>query len=134
MNQFADLAQTVQSQQAHIDRLEHQIAKIQHDTEQHSPRIKYTLDKAKKNFQSWIQISKQQTLDATNEHLKEIREACFAQIDEEFELQASNLRSEMDCVRTHVKHVTREELALYKTKIRQYHSPPPTVAAHTTRQ
>ena len=124
--EFAELLHTIQLQQERLHNLERKISKIQ-DDEKHTTRLKTTIDQAQKNFMSWIQISKQQTLDATNEQLKDLRDDCFAQIEEEFEVQAANLRSEMDCIRTHVKHVTREELDLYKKKIRQYHSPLPAV-------
>ena len=114
--QLAELIQTVKSQQTKINNLEILITNKMNE-EKDNPRIKTTIDQAQKNFMSWIQISKQQTLDATNEQLKDLRDDCFAEIEEEFEVQAANLRSEMDCVRTHVKHVTREELDIYKTKI-----------------
>ena len=101
-------------------------AHITINEQRHDTKIQENLDQTQKNFTSWIQVTKQQTLDATkNTQLKELRDNCFAQIEEEFDVQAANLRSEMDCLRTHVKHVTREEMEIYKTKIRKYHTPPP---------
>ena len=100
-------------------------AHITINEQRHDTKTQENLEQTQKNFTSWLQVTKQQTLDATNTQLKELRDDCFAQIEEEFDVQAANLRSEMDCLRTHVKHVTREEMEIYKTKIRQYHTPPP---------
>jgi Reverse transcriptase (RNA-dependent DNA polymerase) len=94
-------------------------------------KLQTHVEQAQQNFTSWVQVSRQQLLDATKLELKELRDSCFAEIDEEFEVHATALRSEMDCVRTHVKHVTREELELYKTTIRQYHTPPPATTIPT---
>ena len=88
--------------------------------------LQTSIHAAETQFTNWAQVARQKELDTVREEFEELRTDCFKQIDDEFEVQAQNLRSDMDCIREEVKHLTREGLDNYRdTLLRHAHPPPP---------
>ena len=87
--------------------------------------LQTSIHAAETQFTNWAQVARQKELDTVREEFEELRKDCFKQIDDEFEVQTQNLRSDMDCIREEVKHLTREGLDNYRDTLMHHAHPPP---------